>query len=110
MTPSSRSLRGAWAIHAAVLLTLATLYIVASWDTWFAPPDRSWHVERLGEALLMALLLGYACVTTAVMPWVGRRLYGPVVMHGLLLATCFAISEENPKPAVTPSRSPAAAP
>lgn len=86
---AARVSRVAWLIHAAFLAALAALYLRAYWTTWTGPPRSGFDQDGL-EAVLLAMVLGaYASFSTLLVFWVGRRTWGPALMHTLLLGAYF---------------------
>lgn len=80
MPHSARS----WRNHCLALGTFAALYLAALWDVWTTPPH-GLDLRGFVSGVLLMLLFGYAGVSSLLMIWVGRRAWGPVVMHTLAL-------------------------
>jgi len=83
---SSSGLRRAWQIHGVVLAALVVLYIGVFWDHYTGPPRGGFDLTGFAAAILLVVLIGYALISSVLMLWVGRRVWGPLVMHGLALA------------------------
>lgn len=75
--------RRAWQLHGAVLAALLVVYFAIFWDVLFGPPRGGFNLDGFGAVILFCVLLAYAAVSTVLMFWVGRRVWGPLVMHGL---------------------------
>src|SRR5262245_54115891 len=72
----------AWWIHFGVLAAMAAVLVVASWNVWFPPPEKTWNLEALGVAIMTCVLLFYALVTTLIMLWAARFRWSPLIIHG----------------------------
>lgn len=81
MPHSARS----WRNHGLALGAFAVLYLAALWDIWTTPPH-GLDLRGFASGVLLMFLLGYAGVSSLLMIGVGRRAWGPVVMHTLALA------------------------
>lgn len=81
MPHSARS----WKIHGLALGAFGALYLAVLWGIWTSPP-RGLDLRGFASGVLLMLLLGYAVVSSVLMIWVGRRTWGPAVMHTLALA------------------------
>ncbi|PCC74717.1 hypothetical protein [Nannocystis exedens] len=82
--PGSHDPRPAWRIHGLALAALVVLYAYVFGDLLFDPPRGVLDLRGFAAHMSMMLLIAYAVVTSFAMRWVGRRTWGPVVMHVLL--------------------------
>lgn len=76
----------AWQIHGVALVLWVALYFFLFWDALFPARKPTFDLDGFGAVLLGFFLGVYACVTTLVMVFVGRRPLVPLVIHGLALA------------------------
>lgn len=85
MTASDRrDTRRAWQLHGLALLALVVLYAYIFGGVLLGPPRGGFDLSGFVAAMSLMFLVAYALVTTFFMVWVGRRTWGPVVMHVLL--------------------------
>ncbi|MCY1054068.1 hypothetical protein [Nannocystis sp. SCPEA4] len=79
--------RRAWQIHAGILALLAVAYILFVVEFMSGPAPRVLDLRAVVATVFLMCLGGYATITSILMIWVRRRIWGPIVMHGLMLGT-----------------------
>lgn len=85
MTASERrDTRRAWQIHGLALLALVVLYFYVFGEVLLGLPRGKFVLRGLAAVFTLEILIAYALATTFLMVWVGRRTWGPAVMHALL--------------------------
>ncbi|WAS97777.1 hypothetical protein [Nannocystis punicea] len=82
--PDRRDTRPAWRIHGLALAALVVLYFYVFSEVLFGPPRGGFDLSGFAAYASLILFVAYAIVTTFLMLWVGRRTWGPGVMHVLL--------------------------
>lgn len=82
---SHGGLRRAWQLHGAVLAALVIFYVVLFWDYYTGPPPTGFDGEGFGASILLVVLVGYASISSFVMLFIGRNVWGPIVLHTLVL-------------------------
>lgn len=83
---SSGGLRRAWQIHGVVLAALVVFYLWVCWDIFTGPPRGGVDFAGAAAVILGVVLFGYVLLSSVLMLWIGRRVWGPIVMHGLAIS------------------------
>ncbi|MCY1005139.1 hypothetical protein OV079_06045 [Nannocystis pusilla] len=82
--PDRRDTRRAWQLHGLALVALVVLYLYVFGEVLLGLPRGESVLLGLAAVFTLEILVAYALLTTFLMLWVGRRTWGPVVMHVLL--------------------------